>query len=110
MGMKTGSLASTKKKNFGTFALRSYVSTFIGQFVDNLVFALVVSHTLFGLSLLQCMICAVTGAAAELLFEVVFSPIGYNVTKAWERDGVGSEYFRFVAAKQGDESKALKAV
>ena len=110
VGMKAGSIASTKKKNFGTFALRSYVSTFIGQFVDNLVFALVVSHTLFGLSLLQCMICAVTGAAAELLFEVVFSPIGYNVTKAWERDGVGSEYFRFVAVKQADESKKLKAV
>ena len=33
--------AKGKKKNFGTFAVRSYVSTFIGQFVDNLVFALV---------------------------------------------------------------------
>ena len=92
--------AKIKKKNFGTFAVRSYVSTFIGQFVDNLVFALVVSHTLFGLSLLQCFICAVTGAAAELLFEVVFSPIGYAVTKNWEKDGVGAAYFAFVAEKE----------
>ena len=92
--------AKGKKKNFGTFAVRSYVSTFIGQFVDNLVFALVVSHTLFGLSLLQCFICAVTGALAELLFEVVFSPIGYAVTKNWEKDGVGADYFAFVSAKE----------
>ena len=34
-----------KKNNFASFAFRSYVSTGIGQFVDNLVFAIVVSHT-----------------------------------------------------------------
>lgn len=69
------------RQGFGRFALRSYVSTFIGQFVDNLVFALLVSRIFFGWSLLQCFTCALTGAVCELFFEVVFSPIGYRIAK-----------------------------
>lgn len=87
-----GKKAEGRKKNFATFALRSYVSTFIGQFVDNLVFAFIVSHTFFGLSALQCVLCAFFGAIMELLCEVVFSPIGYRVSQNWERDNVGAEY------------------
>ena len=43
---------------FGTFALRSYVSTFI-----------------------QCITCSLTGAVMELLFEVLFSPLGYRISR-----------------------------
>ena len=68
-------------RGFGAFALRSYVSTFIGQFADNLIFALIVSKLFFGWTLLQCFTCALTGAAAELLFEVVFSPLGYRISR-----------------------------
>ncbi len=75
-----GKLLKTQE-GFGRFALRSYVSTFIGQFVDNLVFALIVSKIFFGWSLLQCFTCAVTGAVAELVFEVVFSPMGYRISQ-----------------------------
>ena len=64
---------------FGAFATRSYVSTFLAQVADNLVFALLVSQTFFGWTLAQCISCALTGAVLELLFEVVFSPIGYRV-------------------------------
>ena len=70
-----------KRDGFGRFALRSYVSTFLAQFVDNLVFALLVSKLFFGWSMLQCFTCALTGAIAELLFEIVFSPIGYRISK-----------------------------
>ena len=66
---------------FGRFALRSYVSTFIGQFVDNLVFAMLVSRIFFGWTTLQCLTCAITGAIAELLFEIVFSPLGYRISQ-----------------------------
>lgn len=66
---------------FGAFALRSYVSTFIGQVADNLVFALLVSQVFFGWTLTQCITCALTGALLELLFEVVFLPLGYRMTK-----------------------------
>ncbi len=66
---------------FGAFALRSYVSTFLAQFTDNLVFALIVSRTFFGWTMLQCFTCALTGAVLELVFEVFFSPVGYRIAR-----------------------------
>ena len=68
-----------KKDNFGSFALRTYVSTAFGQFVDNLVFSLVVSQVLFGWTFIQCITCSITGALCELLFEIIFSPVGWKV-------------------------------
>ena len=70
-----------RKGTFGSFALRSWVSTFLAQFTDNLVFALIVSRNFFGWSILQCVTCAVTGAVLELLFEVVFSPMGFRISR-----------------------------
>ena len=70
-----------KNSGFGAFALRSYVSTFVGQFTDNIVFALLVSRVFFGWTPLQCFTCALTGAVLELLFEVFFSPFGYRIAK-----------------------------
>ncbi len=89
-----------KQKNFGEFALRAYVSTFIAQFIDNFTFALIVSHNFFGWSMIQCVTCALTGAVVELLFEVVFSPIGYKVAKRWERNKVGQPYLDYLAKKE----------
>jgi len=66
---------------FGAFALRAYVSTFIAQFTDNLVFALLVSKLFFGWTMIQCLTCALTGAVLELLFEVFFSPLGYRIAR-----------------------------
>ena len=70
-----------ENRGFGAFALRSYVSTFIAQFTDNITFALIVSRTFFGWTLLQCVTCAITGALLELLFEIFFSPIGYRISR-----------------------------
>lgn len=68
-------------KGFGSFILRSYISTFLAQVADNLIFALLVSRIFFGWTTLQCITCALTGAALELVFEVVFSPLGYRVSR-----------------------------
>lgn len=81
------------------FVARSYISTFIGQFFDNLVFALL-TFTVFApifwdgfhWTALQCFTCSLFGAGAELLMEVIFSPFGYWVLKQWKKDGVGEEY------------------
>ena len=70
------------ENSFGSFALRSYVSTFLAQTADNLIFALLVSKLFFGWTLLQCFTCALTGAVMELLFEVLFSPFGYRLSRA----------------------------
>ncbi|MBQ6275061.1 MAG: VUT family protein [Oscillospiraceae bacterium] len=70
-----------RDRGFGGFALRSYVSTFLAQFADNLIFALLVSRLFFGWTLLQCFTCALTGAVTELLFEIFFSPLGYRMSR-----------------------------
>lgn len=90
----------TDNGSFATFALRSYVSTGVGQLVDNLVFAIVVSHVFFGWSWLQVLTCSVTGALAELACEVLLSPVGFRVASAWEREGVGEEYVRTHASER----------
>lgn len=84
-----------KKNNFRTFAVRSYTSTAIGQFVDNFVFAMLVSHVFFGWTMTQVIMCSITGALAELLAEIIFSPIGFKVCKTWEKHEVGNKYIEY---------------
>lgn len=85
------------------YAARTYISTFIGQFFDNFIFSVIVFVFFapifwngFHWTLLQCAMCALTGAVAELIMEIVFSPIGYRITKEWQNELVGKEYLNFV--------------
>lgn len=81
-----------KQDTFLEYITRSYISTFVGQFVDNLTFALIVSISLFGWTVPQSIGCAVVGAVVELIGEIIFSPLGYKVTRKWKALGVGQEY------------------
>lgn len=81
------------------YAMRAYVSTFIGQFFDNFLFSIMVFTVFapifwdgFSWTVLQCAMCALTGAAAELVMEILFSPIGYRMVKKWKEQNVGREY------------------
>lgn len=85
-----------KESNFRGFAIRSYLSTFIAQFFDNLIFAFIVSYNFFGWTIIQCITCALTGAIAELLFEVIFSPVAYRVCKRLKEYNVGKEYLDYI--------------
>ena len=85
------------------FAMRSYVSTFIGQFLDNFIFSIIVFVGFapifwngFSWTPLQCATCALTGALAELIMEIAFSPIGYRITKKWKAQNVGKEYLDYI--------------
>ena len=80
------------KGSYGNFALRSFISTALGQWVDNFVFSALVSHVFFGWNWTQVLICATTSMVIELVFEAVFSPLGYKVSKSWENNGIGQEY------------------
>lgn len=83
----------TKHPNgFVAYACRTYASTAIGQFVDNIVFALLVSHFFFDWTYLQCVTCALTGMIFELVCEIAFSPLGFAVCKRWQREQIGKEY------------------
>lgn len=88
------------------YICRSYVSTFVGQFVDNMVFgtlAFIIFAPLFWdgfhWTLPQAIFCSFVGAIIELLSQVLFSPIGYKVIRRWERDNVGAEYIQKYLAK-----------
>lgn len=82
------------------YVCRSYISTFLGQFVDNVIFAVVV-FVIFGpmfwegfepFSIAICIGTGVVGALTELAMEVIFSPLGYKLCKKWKEEGVGEEY------------------
>lgn len=74
---------------------RSYISTAIGQFVDNFVFAYLVSHFFFGWNMIQCVTCSLIGMGIELLLEVIFSYVGYKITERWRNKNIGISYFEY---------------
>ena len=89
-----------KKNPDGKFAyfMRTYVSTFIGQVIDNLAFVLP-TYMLFapifwgiGWTFLQCLSCSVLCAILEFVLEAIFSPIGYRINKKWKEEDVGHDY------------------
>lgn len=86
--------AKLKKSGFFTFAVRSYVSTFLAQFVDNFIFATMVSKVFFGWTWTQIILCSVVAATFELVCEVVFSGFGYKIICSWEKEKVGEAYFQ----------------
>ena len=94
-----------RKDNFFSFAARTYVSTIIAQFVDNLIFATVVSKIFFGWTWTQVFICSAIGAVCELLCEVLFSGLGYRIVKKWEEENVGQEYLDHL--RQSQEAKVV---
>lgn len=85
------------------YATQTYVSTFIGQFMDNLIFSIIVFVWFapifwngFHWTVTQCVTCALTGAVAEAIMEILFSPIGYRIVKKWRKLGVGAEYLNHI--------------
>lgn len=78
------------------FIARSYISTMIGQFVDNFIFTALAfcffAH-FYGLVTITGM--AIIGALIELFSEILFSPIAYKKCRKWQKEGVGREYFDY---------------
>lgn len=81
-----------KKDTYGGFAVRSFISTAAGQFVDNFAFAMFVSYFFFGWSIKQVLVCSFMMMLLELVFEIVFSPIGFKMSRTWKKENVGHEY------------------
>jgi uncharacterized PurR-regulated membrane protein YhhQ (DUF165 family) len=95
------------------YVTRSYVSTFVGQFIDNFIFAFLTFYIFapiywdFQYTMLQVLGSAIVGAFAELFMEIVFSPIGYRLSKKWKEEGVGNEYINYSLER---EAKKLAEV
>jgi len=89
------------------YAMRSYISTFIGQFFDNFLFSIIVFVFFapifwdgFHWTVLQCAMCALTGAVAEVIMEILFSPIGYHIVTKWKQNDVGSAYLHYISERR----------
>ncbi|MBE6884160.1 MAG: VUT family protein [Ruminococcaceae bacterium] len=85
------------------YTARTYISTFIGQFLDNLIFSVIVFVGFapvfwdgFHWTVWQCTACALTGAVAELLMEIIFSPFGYRIVTKWKNNHIGREYLDYI--------------
>ena len=81
------------------FITRSYISTFVGQLFDNLIFAILTFMVFapifwngFHWTFIQCLTCSILGALLELVMEIIFSPLGYYVSKKWKSAHVGEAY------------------
>ena len=79
------------------FLVSSLVNNYtaIGQFCDNFVFALIVSHQFFGWTMVQCVMCSFTGMIVETLCEVLFSYPGYKIIEGWKKDHIGTAYLTY---------------
>ena len=89
----------------------SYTSTFIGQFLDNLIFSIIVFMIFapiywngFNWTLIQCLMCALTGAVLELIMEIIFSPIGYKILKKWNKENIGKDYLNLIRKDDSNEN------
>lgn len=71
------------------FLTASTISTTLGQFIDNMVFAMLVSVNFFGWTWKQVFVCSLTGAIVELICEVIFTPLTYGICKNWRKNNIG---------------------
>ena len=78
------------------FYCRSYVSTTIGQFVDNFIFGALAFAVFAKFYTLPTLLgIATLGALIELACEIIFSPFGYRICKKWQTEGVGKDYIDY---------------
>lgn len=92
-----------KEDTAKSYYIRTWLSTFFGQWLDNFVFAGIAFGIFapifwgWGYSLTLCVGAGVLGALLELFCEMVFSPLGYKICRKWERDNVGAEWLELMS-------------
>lgn len=96
------------RTSFKSYAVASYVSTALGQFLDNMLFGLFFSiwqgwftqtNTLSDI-LVHLIGFSAVGMIVELIGQAVLSPVGFKLTKSWRESGIGNEYIALVEEAQ----------
>lgn len=98
------------RTTFKSYAIASYISTMIGQFIDNLGFALLFSVWQDWCDPSSIWMFAAVGAVVELLCQVILSPVGYKIAQNWRKNGVGQAYVDLVAEAQEVNMTGREAV
>ena len=104
-----GKLFKDNPDSRSAYVTRTYISTAMGQFFDNLIFSIIVFvgfapvYWSFSWDIIQCITCSLTGAFIELLFEIVFSPLGFKITQRWKKERVGQEYLDYVSVEERND-------
>lgn len=95
-GISQGILLNKIEKKHGDkywgYLLASSTSTTLGQFIDNLIFAALISVNFFGWTWSQVLVCSAAGAILELVLEIVFTPLTYRISKNWEKHKIGIKF------------------
>lgn len=95
-GISQGVLLNRIERKHGDkywgYLLASSTSTTLGQFVDNFIFAALISVNFFGWTWSQVLVCSAAGAILELILEIVFTPLTYRISKNWEKNGIGVKF------------------
>lgn len=95
-GLTQGLLLKTIERKHGDhywgFFVASACSTMLGQVIDNMVFASLVSVKFFGWSWTQVLVCSLSGAIFELIVELIFSPLTYKISKNWKVNNIGEHH------------------
>lgn len=88
------------KRSFKAYAVASYGSTMVGQFIDNFVFGLCFTFAAGWINFSALWLFAAAGALVELICQIILSPIGYKIAESWRKNGVGQEYVDAVPQAQ----------
>ena len=111
LNFAVGKLFRKNPEGKAAFFARSYVSTFIGQTADNLIFSILTFMVFapifwdgFHWTFVQCLTCALLGAIFELVMEAIFSPLGYFISRTWHKQNVGERYFALEKELTGKET------
>ena len=94
----------TDREGIVAHAASAWGSTFLGQFIDNLLFGLLFTFpaSMIGLwgmtpmTLLALFGFALAGGVVELVCQVILTPWGYKVAESWRARKVGQEYLDLV--------------
>lgn len=76
------------------YLIAAGASTLIGQFLDNIVFAVLVSVNFFGWTWQQVLVCSVCGCVFELIIEMIFTPLTYRISKNWDKNHIGVKWMK----------------
>jgi uncharacterized PurR-regulated membrane protein YhhQ (DUF165 family) len=104
-----------RKESFKAHAASSYVSTMVGQFIDNLVFGLIFTFPFSAtigapVTIGALIMFALVGAVVELLCQVIFSPLGFKIAERWRKQRIGQEYIDFMEGGNGNEAGKDKGI